>query len=115
MKDVLRAIGKIMRIACVVSVFAFLCLAAPALANEVDTSTLPPAPPPKDSTKYEKECPQGSFKFQGTCWVQGDCPEGEAMYKQGMCLPIPGWVYAPPQEETAPQTPPEKTEPEPKK
>lgn len=108
-----------MRAALAGSFFAFFCLVpAVAIANEVDTDSLPPAPPPKDGTQYEKECPQGAFKFQGTCWVQGDCPEGEALYKEGICLPIPGWVspqHGEAERAKTPDAPADKAEGNPKK
>ncbi|MEZ0260736.1 MAG: hypothetical protein ACAH80_06985 [Alphaproteobacteria bacterium] len=94
------------KVACFIFVAAALFLVPVAsYASLADEDA--PVPPPADK-KVETECPAGSFKFQETCWVQGDCPEGEALYKPGVCVPIPNWQYAPPVEEPAPPAEEEK-------
>lgn len=106
MKNTLMtAIGKMRNAACFMFVFAALvfapCVSRAALLEETPK---PSVSPPAKNEKMETECPPGSFKFDGTCWVQGDCPEGEAVFRQGVCAPIPNWRHEPPVEE--PELPP---------
>lgn len=102
-------IGKMRNTFCFIFVLAALVF-TPGLSHAalVDEAPAPPVSPPIKNDKVETECPPGSFKFDGTCWVQGDCPEGEAVFRQGVCAPIPNWRYEPPVEETAPPAEEEK-------
>lgn len=112
MKNTLTgAIGKMRNAAgflfVLAALFAQPFVSHAALLDEAPAKTVSP---PAKNKEMETECPPGTFKFDGTCWVQGDCPEGEAVFRQGVCAPIPNWRYAPPVEEPTP--PAEETKPE---
>ena len=105
MKNTLTmAIGKMRNRICFIFVVAVLFAAPVAVhAALLDEEPAPPVSKPIKNDKVETECPPGSFKFDGTGWVQGDCPEGQALFRQGVCAPIPNWQYTPPEEDqTAP-------------
>jgi len=105
-------IAKMRNAACFIFVFAVLAMMPAAAYAALAEGEPPPVGVKPEVQKIETECPPGSFKFDGTCWVQGDCPEGEAIIRQGVCAPIPNWRYAPPVEEVeTPALPTEEDKP----
>lgn len=96
-------IGKMRNATCFIFVAALALMPLAAGAALVEEAAQPPVSKPLKNEKMETECPPGSFKFEGTCWVQGDCPEGEAVFRPGVCAPIPNWRYTPPVEDEKPK------------